>query len=174
MGAPSRRSLVLGGGALVAATAAGVVGVAALPPQARAPRRPLQALSPRAFSVLAAVADGICPGGPDLPSAWELEVPEAIDELMSRKHPADVAELSQGLLLLDNAAVGLVLDGRMGRFTALSPEGRHLALEAWRSSQLPDRRKAFRALSGLVSSAYWGHPRTHAFVGYPGPPRFPT
>ena len=61
--------------------------------------------------MLAAVADVICPGGPDLPSAWELEVPEAIDELMSRKHPADVAELSQGLLLLDNAAVGFAPTG---------------------------------------------------------------
>jgi hypothetical protein len=172
---PSRRTvlrLALAGGVVAVA---GAGGLALQPGVAREPREPLRALSPRAFAVLAAAADRLCPGAPpDLPSAWALRVPEKIDATLDRLDPASAAELGQALLLLESGLAGALLHARPRAFTALSPEAQDRALEAWRTSRFATLRKAHKALLGLVSAAYWSDPATHAFVGYPGPPRFPA
>lgn len=172
----SRRRLLQGSGAAVAAAVGlggGLVAVSLLPPNHRDPRAPLRVLTPRAFSILAAVADRICPGADGLPTAWDLEVPEGLDLLLDRLHPGVGAELVQALLFLENPVAGTVLDGRMARFTQSPPDVQDEALRAFGGSKLGVRRQAYQALSGLISATYWSHPATWAHVGYPGPPRFP-
>jgi len=145
-----------------------------VPPIGGDPRQPLKALSLGAFRILAAVADTVCPGNDELPSAWALQVPEAVDHQLDRMHPGNALELAQALWLVENPVAGTLLDQRPRRFTAATPAERARVLDRWRTSQLPPRRTAYRALSGLIAASYWAHPDTYAFVGYPGPPRFPT
>ncbi len=147
--------------------------VSLLPPTPREPRRPLLALSARAFAILAAVADRICPGSDTLPTAWDLEVPEGLDLLLDRLHPDVTHELSQALFFLENPVAGTVLDGRVARFTHSPPDVQDAAIHAFATSALSVRRQAYGALAGLVSATYWSHPATWAHCGYPGPPRFP-
>lgn len=136
----------------------------------RAPRRSLRALTEEQFSVLAAVADRIAPASGDFPSAWDVEVPEKVDELLSRAHPANAAEVGQGLMLLESAAAGLLLEGRISTFTGSTPHEQDETLASWRASDLEVRRKVFKALNGLCNAAYYASPEVYAAVGYPGPP----
>jgi hypothetical protein len=136
------------------------------------PARPLRALDPEAFAVLAAVADRLCPGGEGLPKARELEVAEKVDALLAAMDPAMVADVQVVLSLIENALAGLLFEGRWTTFTAALPEAQDRILEAWRSSRVYARRSAFKAVHGLVTAAYWGSPEVHARVGYPGPPTF--
>jgi len=149
------------------------VAVSLLPPAHRAPRQPLRALSARAFSILAAVAERMCPGTDGLPGAWELEVPEGLDVLFDRLHPAVAADFTQALFFLENPVAGTLLDGRMARFSQSSPETQDAALQAFATSSIGARRQAFQAMKGLICATYWSHPATWAHAGYPGPPRFP-
>ncbi len=158
------------GGAL--ALAAGGLGLALFPGQSRAPRRPLQALTERDYAILAAIADRLCPGAPGLPSAGELDVAGHVDALMARLHPADVAEFQQLLALFENALVRALLHGSPVPFSRAAPAVQDASLEAWRTSALPFRRLAFKALRGLVAATYWAQPETWPHIGYPGPPRF--
>lgn len=159
----------LGGAAVVA-----VGGGAALflrDTVSRTPRRPLRALTAAQFSVLAAVADRIAPASGAFPSAWEVSVPEKIDELLSRVHPGLVEEVGQGLMLLESAAAGMLLDGRTSTFTGSTPAEQDEILESWRASDIEVRRKVFKALNGLCNAAYYGSPEVYPAVGYPGPPQ---
>lgn len=168
-----RRRTVLAGGLVGAVVLAfGGVGVALQPGQLRAARGTLQVLDARSFSVLAAVADRVCPGGGGLPSAWDLEVPEKVDTVLDRLDPASAAELRQVLLLLESGLAGLVLDGRIRPFTQCGAEAQDQVLEAWRTSRWMIRRSAYKALVSAVSAAYWADRRTWAHLGYAGPPRF--
>ena len=68
-----------------------------------------------------------------------------------------------------NAAEASSASARCASARALSVElqpSRENAL----ASSVALRRTVFRALSGLVSSIYYGDPRTWPGVGYPGPP----
>lgn len=170
---PTRRTVLRGGvlgGLLLAAAGAGL---ALQPGRLREPSKPLRALDARTFSVLAAVADRVCPGGRGLPSASELGVPERVDALLDALDPGNAADLSQALRLIENGLPGLLLDGRPRAFTACDPATQDRVLERWRTSRLTVRRTAWKALVALISSAYWSDARTFGFVGYPGPPRFP-
>jgi hypothetical protein len=158
----------------VAAT--GTVAVASwqlVPPKGPDPSGPLKALSPGAFRILVAVADTMCPGAPGLPAARELHVAESVDTQLHRMARSDAEELAQALWVLESPVVGALLDQRLPRFTAGSHARRAAALDHWRRSPWPLRRKVYRAVAGLVNAAYWAHPATYPFVGYPGPPAFP-
>ena len=136
----------------------------------RSPRRPLRALTPAQFSVLAAVADRVAPQNGEFPSAWTVQVPEKIDELLSRVHPGLAGEVGQGLMLLESAAAGMLLEGRTTTFTGSTPTEQDEILTAWRASDLEVRRKVLKALNGLCNAAYYGSPEVYPAVGYPGPP----
>jgi hypothetical protein len=168
----SRRSLLGLGVAGAAVLALGGTGLALQSTVMRTPAAPLRALSPRAFSILAAIVDRICVPGPGMPAPAELQVAEGIDGLLATMDPATVAELEQGLLLFENALTGLLLDGRPRTFTSLAPDEQDAVIAAWRSSRLGLRRKVYKALRGIIAAAYHGNPATYAAVGYPGPPDF--
>lgn len=163
-----------------AATATGVVAAGGFlllrPTILRTPRTALRVLSEKEFSVLAAVADRICPANPPFPSAWSMQVPEKIDALLATGHPATASEVKQALQLLESAAAGMVMGGRTTTFTGSSAAEQDAILAEWRSSSLQVRRIAYKALNGLVSATYWATPDRDfmGLVGYPGPPHSPV
>ena len=169
---PSRRTLLtagLGGAVLLGLGGAGL----ALRPGAEVDVTPdLRVLTPRQYGILVAVADRICAGGDGRPAASAVGVAEKVDHQLSTMHPADAVELGQGLLLIENALVGLLLDGRTMPFTLLGPDAQDAVLEDFRTSRIAIRRSVYKALRGLVAASYWGDPRLYAAVGYPGPPDF--
>lgn len=169
---PSRRTLLKVGAAGGALLVLGGLGLTLQPTVKVTPKRPLEALDPRAFSILAAVAETLCPGGGDLPTASDAEVAEKIDALLHQMSPLATVELSQLLRLVENALAGFLLDLRPRPFTACSAKTRARVLEDWRTSHLATRRAGFKALCGLCNAAYWGTPSTWPHVGYPGPPDF--
>lgn len=168
----SRRVAVQVGAVGLVGAALAVGGVALVPGVSREARRPLQALDPLGFSVLAAVAERVCPAVGGLPSAWDLEVPEAVDGLLAGAHSASVADVVQLLHLLESGLLALALDGRPLRFTASGPTAQDRALAAWRDSGLEARRSGYKVLVSLVSASYWANPATWKHLGYGGPPRF--
>ena len=170
----SRRRLLQSGLAGAALLSGGALGLALQPGATRDPREPLLVLSPRAFAVLAAIVDRWCPAAPGLPDGGSLRVPEKVDRLLDRLDPKIAGEVERALLLLENGLAGLLLDGRARPFTTLDGDAQDRALERWRTSGLSVRRQAHKAIRGLVDASYWSDPATFPFVGYPGPPRFPT
>jgi hypothetical protein len=154
------------------AAALGGVGVGIQPTVMRTPTRALKCLSLRAFSILAALADRICPAGNGFPSASELNVAEAIDELMSWTHPGDVKDLETALLFFENALPGLLLDGRVRPFTACDVATQNAAIDEFRRSALGPRRQVFRATYGLIAGSYWANAGLGAKIGYPGQPDY--
>lgn len=138
----------------------------------RAPARPLRALDPVAFSVLAAVADRLIDAPPGAPTPASLELAETIDEALAKMGPLAAAEVSRVLMLLESPIAGLLMDGRPRPFTALDAAGQDAVLEAWRTSRWTLRRQAYKALDLLVAAAYFGHPASYASTGYPGPPDY--
>jgi hypothetical protein len=128
-------------------------------------------LDPATFSTLAAAADRICDSGGQLPSAWDLEVPEQVDAALWGMHPGTAGEVRMALRLLELGLLGPI-DGRIRPFTRLQDEAQDRLLERWRTSRFAPRRGAFTAVANLSSAAYWSNPATFAHVSYPGPPRF--
>ena len=154
------------------AAALGSVVVAVQPTVMRTPAGPLLSLSPKGFSILAALADRICPGGAGFPKASDVQVAEAIDALMARVHPGDVADLEVALTFFENALPSLILDGRGRPFTGCGPATQDAAVDAFRRSALGPRRQVFKATYGLVAGAYWANKSLNTLLGYPGQPDY--
>jgi len=166
----NRRTILkfgLGGAAVLTV---GGVGLGLRGTAMRAAPQALRVLSTRQYSILAAIAETLCPGGPGLPDANEVQVAVKVDGVLDTLHPGDAKEFVQALALMENALVGLAFQGRFSTFSGSSPAVRTAALEGWRTSGLALRRTAFTAVSGLCMGAYWSDPSTYAHVGYPGPP----
>lgn len=169
----SRRSLLgLGAGGLAVASAVAGAGLALQRPVVSDLAPDLQSLSAEEHGILAGIAEALCPGEPGLPSAGDLGVASRVDRTVFRMHPADQDEFKMALWLIESALVGVLLDGRFRGLSHLSLPERAQVLEGWRTSGLEVRRKAFRAVSGLVLAAYWSHPDTWRHVGYGGPPEW--
>lgn len=169
----TRRTLLrvgLGGTALL--TLGGVA--LELQPTARLPvPDALRALSPKAFRVLVAAADRICPGnGTTLPKASELGVPELIDTLVATLHPADQTQVGQLLGLLESPLAGLATGGRIRPFTQLAPEAQDAVLLDWQQHRWSVLRQSYRVLRNLVATTYHVQPKVFAAIGYPGPPDY--
>ncbi len=144
------------------------------------PSGALLTFSRRQYSTLHALAETLCPGGPGLPSASDVNVAGQLDALFARMHPSVGADLAAALDLLENALAGALLDQRFQTFTACSAEVRLAVLEDWRSSAITVRRAVFKALRGFVVATYWGSPEAGKSIGYsvpdyssvPSPPPF--
>lgn len=168
MGLRRRQVLKYGlGGALI--LACGGAGLSLQPTRRREPARSLQALGPRAFSILAAVADRMV-RGPGIPPARSLEVAEAIDALLAESHPALRREIEQVLTLLENGAFRLLRGGKPRPFTALAPDEQDRVLRGWRQSRWRLLRTAHQALHGLCMAVAFSNPASYPGLGYPGPP----
>jgi hypothetical protein len=159
----------LGGAAILAA---GGIGLGLRPSVLRSPSRPLRVLSPVEFSVLAAFAERVAPGGRGFPPASQLGVAEKLDDYLFFKPDGVRKEVRQALHLVENAVAGFVLDGRPRTFTASTPAEQDAILEAWRHSRLHVRRTVYAALHGLCAATYYATPSTYPMTGYPGPPSF--
>ncbi len=168
---PTRRELMKVGAVGAGVLALGGVGLGLRGTVVVAPPQPLQALSPKAYSVLFAVAERIC-CYEGLPKASELGVAIGVDVLLASAHPGIAAELSQGLMVLESALTGLLLDARATPFSALPHEDQDAVLETWRLSKLPVKRTVYKAIHGLVVAGYWSDPTVFVGCGYPGPPDY--
>ena len=133
------------------------------------PRGRLGCLSPLEFSVVAAACEAIVPVYGEFPSAWDLRVPELVDSYLTLLHEGDQADFKSALGLLENAFAGLLLDGRPRPFTVSTVEARQATLKGWRSSVIPLRRTAFRAIHKIVVSTYYAQPQVYAQMGYSVP-----
>jgi hypothetical protein len=160
-----RRGIV--GGALLAV--GGAVGLGAWPTNESArPRRPLRALDPRQFAVLAAVGARFLA---TVPQADAIEVAHRVDAQMATE-PAEVrADFGKLLVLFDNALANLVFDGHAKPFTRLSPAAQDDVLASWRDSHLALRRSGYGVLRKLTQAAWYAPPDGWADTGYPGPPQ---
>lgn len=136
----------------------------------RKPEEPLRFLGETEFSVLAALADRVNPGGDGFPAAHELRVAEKIDAVLADAHPGIGMEIQQALLLLENALAALVFDGRYDTFTASPPELQDQIWADWAASSIETRRTVYKALNALCTATYWSDPVLWEGVGYPGPP----
>ena len=166
----NRRTFLKYGIAGAALMSVGGLGLGLRATVMRTPQQPLRVLSLRQYAILAAIAETLCPGDDDLPTAIDLQVPEKVDALLDSIHPVNAAEFIQLLQLMENALTGLAFDGRITPFSASTPEQRSKALNGWRTSRWQFRRMAFVAVSGLCMASYWSDPKTFAYVGYDGPP----
>jgi hypothetical protein len=154
------------GGLLLAV--GGSVGLVAWPSDENVrARRPLRALTPRQFAVLAAVAGRTVTA----PGADPIAIAERIDAQMATA-PAEVrADFGKLLLLFENALAGFVLDARPKPFTRLAPAAQDDVLADWRDSRLVVRRSGYAVLRKLTEGAHYAAPEGWAGTGYPGPPQ---
>ncbi len=166
----SRRTFLGLGVAGAAVIALGGIGLR--PTILRAASKPLVALDERTFSVLAAFAERVAPGGGAFPVASGVHVAEKVDALLATCAPGMVAELKQALLLFDNALAGLFLDGRPSTFTSCDAATQDAIIDSWKNSRLDLRRRVYKGLRGLCAGAYYGSPEVYAAIGYPGPPDY--
>lgn len=173
--ASTRRSFLKTGALGATMLALGGVGVGLLPGRVTSPSRPLKALSPRAFSVLHAVAARVNPGGPslagrpDFPAASDLGVAEAVDDLLATCPPGMVAEVEQACALFENPLTNLVVAGTPTAFTDMDAVAQDRVLDGWRTSPLGLRRQVYKALRTLTASAYYARPEVWPALGYAGP-----
>ena len=169
----TRRSLLkkgmLGGGLL----AASGLGLSLFPgKKLKLPDTPFKVLTSETYAILLAVVPHVLPLPEHFPSAREINVARRVDDLLALMHPADAAELNQALEVLENPLLGLMLDGRPQPFSTASVAVQEQTLRRWKNSSLEVRRTGYVAISGLVKSAYFSHPKTYKVTGYPGPPDF--
>jgi hypothetical protein len=152
---------------------AGGVGLAAWPTRRTyKPTGPLKVFDEREFAVVATVASRTV----GAPGADPVEIAHACDLAASCAPPDGQKELKQLVMLFENALAGLLLDGHLGSFTGLSPEGQDKVLLGWRDSNIAIRRTGYTALRKLTQAAYYANPKCWPQVGYNGPPQvgYPT
>jgi hypothetical protein len=155
------------GGALLAAAGTGLF---AWPTRRVTTRRALKVLDDREFAILAAVAQRtVITKGAD-----PVEIAHGVDDELTCLPLEVQRDIKDLLRMFDNALVGVMLDGRLQRFTHLAPEAQDAALYAWRDSRIVLRRAGYHALRKLTLGAFYRSPSTWVLSGYPGPPVVPT
>lgn len=171
-GAIPRRGFLKIGLAGTALAAVGGVGLALRDSALREmPAGGLKVLTRREYSILAALADTICPStGPDVPAPGKLDVARRIDEMFSRRDAQMQKEFRTLVGMFDNALFSFLLEGRITPFTKLSPEARARSLSNWEHSGLELKRTIFIALRRLTGMIYYSFPETWKHIGYEGPP----
>jgi hypothetical protein len=137
------------------------------------PGRQRKLLSVAEYSIFAAAAARLCPGGADWPSAEALDCAGKVDALVARLHPRDGREFQQLLHVFENAMTGLLTVGRPQTFTRSTPEDQDARLQAWRHSRVALFRSGYQAMKRLAHATYYSSPEVYARLGYPGPPVVP-
>lgn len=166
----TRRGVIKAGLIGTGVTLLGGLGLA-LRPSRLVPAEGLHVLGAKQYSVLAAVADRICPAaGEGAPGARALDVARQIDGRLRDLEPATQAAIGMLLDVFESALTGAIFGERLAPFTQLDAEAQDRVLAQWRASEAAFRRTAFGALNSLISSTYYGDSRTWTRLGYPGPP----
>ena len=168
----SRRALLKGGLASVALLGLSGTGIALRGTRLRPlPADGLRVLSHAEYSIVAALADRVCPPPDDkTPSAAQLDVAAMAARVLLGAEDDVVEGFKSALHILENALTGALFFERITPFTALSPADQDRTLLAFQRSRLKVRQTIFRAMVSMCASIYSGDPRTFASVGYPGPP----
>lgn len=128
------------------------------------PRRHLQFLSAKEFSVLTAVAEAMLPRGGDAPGFHSIETIERIDDTLAHL-PANKTQDIPGLLWAIEH-LPPVTAGKLGTFTALPDADRTAVLHAWEKSGRAELRAAFGGLKYLVMLHYYADRRSWESFGY--------
>jgi len=134
-------------------------------------RGSLTVLDAGTYATLAALAARIVPGegATGWPSAGDLDVAGAIDQVLAGLHPADARDFVRFVRLLDNGLFALCLSGSMTCFADLPAEAQDARLAGWASSRFALIRSGVVAVKRLVHATYYASPSVYARVGYPGP-----
>jgi len=136
-------------------------------PVEEATARRLTVLSPKEYTVLAAVARRICAGDDaGVPTSDDTQVALFVDGYLAR--------LDDGLRSDVKALLQLVEHGgffrlRAKRFTQMAPDEQDAMLADWEQSRLAVRRQGFQALKTMCLLGYWRDDRTWPMLGYTGP-----
>jgi hypothetical protein len=161
-----KRGLV--GGAVLALGGLGYVG--SRRSKLRTPPGDLTVFDALEYSVLFAVAERVVLPAPSMPPLSEVDPVANADRTLRLADEPVLNDIRRLVRLFENPIAGFLFDGRAQPFTALSPEAQDEVLADWRDSRLEVRRTGYVVLRTLVAAAYYGDARTHAAVGYPGPP----
>lgn len=155
---PSRRTLVLGGGALAAGAWLGVHVWGHLP----LPARSTQALGASGLDTLTAVFEVM-----SLSPARAREDAAGVDAFLSGGDPVQAEQLRLALLVLEHlGGVGLFTPLR---FSRQSVEARTAVLQEWEASVLSPKRQIFQALRRTVVFTWASQPRNWGQLAYEGP-----
>ncbi len=168
-----KRGLVGGGLLALAGTLPFAFRTTAPGPQ---PRRALRLLTQKEYSVLAAVAARLVPGGgaaPSWPSAEAVDCAGKIDALLATVHPDVGGDFRRLLRLFESGFLGTFVAASPRPFTRAAPADQDARIEAWRRSRLTVLRGGYQALKRLTHAAYYSSPEVYARIGYPGPPVVP-
>jgi hypothetical protein len=126
----------------------------------------LLALDAATFAVLVALAEVSLP----CTRASAIEVAKRVDVALSYGPPRAQKDLKEGLLVIENALLGVFIRRQMTPFSALDTEGRATALAALRDSPSSTLRGAYHALRRLCAAAHYAGLQEAKETGYPGPP----
>lgn len=133
--------------------------------QIAAPRGPLFVLSPSSFQTLVAFARRVV----TVRGADALSIAHGLDGLLRFAPPEVGADLDGALKLLESAAAGLLLDGRLVPFTRMGGPAQDAAILAWRDSNLGARRAGYQALRKLCFAVHYAEESSWAALGYAVP-----
>jgi hypothetical protein len=168
----SRRRLAFG--ALGGLTLVGLGGLGLAMQRTRRPAPPsqeLRVLTLDEHAIVSAVAARTCsPPGPDVPGADALEVGLLADRFLARCPDEQIEDVKTVLAIFESGLVGALVLQRTSPFTQLGDADQDRVLLAWRDSSVLLERTIARALMGLTTSLYFGHPRAWPSLGYLGPP----
>lgn len=126
----------------------------------------LAVLDADTFRVLVAIAEVSVP----CPRPTAVLVATRVDTALSYGSPRSQKDLKQGLLVVENALLGLFIRRQATPFSTLDIEGREHALAALRDSPSSTLRGAYHALRRLCVAAYYAGEKESRETGYPGPP----
>lgn len=171
----TRRGLLkkgLLGGLILAIGGTAAIGLRG-PRRRRAPREPLQVLSPAEYAILATVAARIVSPGPGSPTTHEVDVALRADRAMVQWLPSVQKEFKQLLRLFDNGLTGIATGTSIAPFTASGRDAQNARLAAWSTSRVAVFRSGYQAMKRLCCACYYAAPSTYKQVGYPGPVEIP-
>lgn len=106
-------------------------------------------------------------GEPGAPAVRETRAVATIDTLCRRLDPGITGPLPLALRLFEYGPI--VFDLSFSRFSRMGNAQKDASLEAWRTSRLALRRRAFLALRNLAFLGYYSQPETWPLIGYQGP-----
>jgi len=128
----------------------------------------LQVLSPREAEILTLIVERIVDSGdPAMPAVRATRTIFTIDQALLHLDPDLCSQFRWLLPIFDWSP--LVMQGKFGRFSSLSPEDRDSTLRAWAESRFMTCRLAFRALKNLSMLGYYAQDETWPGIHYRGP-----